>query len=47
MWAQLEKYTTFIASIFFRGHLEDLGINGRIVLRWIFRKLVGIGHGLD
>jgi hypothetical protein len=27
-----------------RGHLEDSGVDRRIILRWIFRKL---GHGLD
>jgi len=21
-----------------RGHLEDLGVDGRIIIRWIFRK---------
>ena len=26
-------------------HLEDPGVDGRIVLRWIFRKWDG-GHGL-
>jgi len=26
--------------------LEDPGVDGRIILRWIFRKWVG-GHGLD
>ena len=24
-----------------RGHLEDPGVYGRIILRWIFRRLVG------
>jgi hypothetical protein len=27
-------------------HMEDPGIDGMIMLRWIFRKLDG-GHGLD
>ena len=28
------------------GHLEDPGIDGKIILSWIFRKWDG-GHGLD
>jgi len=29
-----------------RGHLEDPDADGRIILRWIFRKW-DVGHGLD
>ena len=27
-------------------HLEGPGVDGRIILTWIFKKL-GVGHGLD
>ena len=29
-----------------RENLQDPGVDGRIILRWIFRKW-GVGHGLD
>jgi len=29
-----------------RNHLEIPGLDGRIILRWIFRKW-DVGHGLD
>jgi hypothetical protein len=30
-----------------RDNLEDPDIDGRIILRWIFRKREGGGHGLE
>jgi len=29
-----------------KNHLEDPSVDGRLILRWIFRKWKG-GHGLD
>jgi hypothetical protein len=29
------------------NHLEDLGVDGRILLKCIFKKWAGEGHGLD
>ena len=31
-------YRVLVGNLRGRGHLEDLGIDGRIILRWIFRK---------
>ena len=44
-----EVYTRFWLGIpRERGHLEDPGVDGRITLRWIFRKWdVGVRTGLN
>jgi len=42
----LHLYTGFWwGNLRVRDHLEDPGVDGRIILRWIFRKREG-GHGL-
>jgi hypothetical protein len=42
------EYNEVVHQLFidFRKALEDPGVDGRIILRWIFRKWDG-GHGLD
>jgi hypothetical protein len=30
-----------------RGHLDDLGIDGRIIFKWMFKMWNGEGHALD
>ena len=39
MWGRTEAYVGFWwGNLAERDHLEDLGVDGRIILRWIFRK---------
>jgi hypothetical protein len=46
-WGTGEVYTGFWwGNLRERDHFEDLGVDGRIILRWIFRKWDGV-HGLD
>jgi hypothetical protein len=39
-------YRVLVGKLRERGHLEDPGVDERIILRWIFRKWDGGGHGL-
>jgi hypothetical protein len=39
VWGRVEVYTEFWwGNLRERDHLEDPGIDGRIILRWIFRE---------
>ena len=39
MWGREEAYTGFWwGNLRVRDHLGDPGVDGRIILRWIFRK---------
>jgi len=47
VWGRGEVYTGFWwGNLREGGHLEDSGIDKRIILRWIFSKW-DLGHGLD
>ena len=36
------KYSDIHVCIYNRGHWGDQDVDGRIILRWIFRKLEGV-----
>jgi len=42
-WGRIEVYTgCWWGSLRERGHWGDQDLDGRIILRWIFRKLEGV-----
>jgi hypothetical protein len=44
-WERKGAYKVLVGNPEVRNHLEDPDIDGRIILKWIFRKWEG--HGLD
>jgi len=46
MGERREAYWVLVGKHQGKNHLEDPGVDGRIILRWIFRKCEG-AHGLD
>jgi hypothetical protein len=47
LWGRVEVYTVFwLGNVRERDHLEDPGLDGSTILRWIFRKWdVGVWTG--
>ena len=43
--AKRNAYIVLVGNVFERDHLEDLGVDDRIILKWIL-KMLG-GRGLD
>jgi hypothetical protein len=37
-----DEYRILVGNLRERDHLEDPGIDGRIILRWNFRKWLGV-----
>jgi hypothetical protein len=44
-WERRGVYRVLVGNLRGRDHLEDPVVDGKIILRWIFRKW-DVGHGL-
>jgi len=46
MWASRGAYSFLVGKPEGKYHLQDRGVDGRIILKWIFMKWDGV-HGLE
>jgi hypothetical protein len=46
MQARRGTFTVLVGNVRKRDNLEDLGLDGKVILKWVFQNL-GCGNGLD
>ena len=38
MWGKCGAYRVFVGNLRERDRLEDLSVDGRVILKWVFKK---------